>query len=200
MRARWAIGGLTVWLLAAVPAFPAQGGQIAIGAQVGWVEPIGALLDVARGAVGVGANIAYGVTDWLAVELDGVYGRHDERDEARSGDLRLDLIHAAAGPRFTLRLPVVSLWATVGIGVTGYSAAIEYRDAADEKKKESDSGAAVAASGAVGVDFRLSDLFELGIVGRGTWGLTDLDLPTPTGTDAVRPFVVAPMVRASILF
>ena len=187
-------------LLLAQAAGAAQEGQIAVALQVGWVSPLGGLADTVGGAVGFGVNIGYAVKDWLAFEIDGVYGMHTKKDEARSGDLRLDLIHAAAGPRFTLRLPVVDLWIVPAIGAEGYRAETTYTQATGAKKKAHDGGAAVAIAGGAGIDFRISDMFQLGILARASYAFTPINLPAPGGKDAVRPASVTPMFRATLLF
>ena len=187
-------------LLLAQAAGAAQEGQVALAAQVGWVAPLGKLADTVSGSIGFGVNIGYAVKDWLAFEIDGIYGGHVKRDEARSGDLRLDLIHAAAGPRFTLRLPVVDLWIVPAVGVEGFRAETKYSLATGGKKKAHETGAAVALAGGAGIDFRISDMFQLGVLARASYALAPIDLPAPGGKGAVRPASVTPMLRGTLLF
>jgi hypothetical protein len=195
------------WVMAAALALAlvqaagaAQEGQIAIAAQIGWDSPLGDLSRDVNGAVGFGLNIAYAVKDWLAIEIDGNSGIHTKKDEARSGDLRLDLIHATAGPRFTWRLPVVDLWVVPAVGVEAFEAETKYPRAEGGKHKERGGGAAFALAGGAGIDFRISDMFQVGILARASYALTSIDLPAPDGKDAVRPAAVIPMIRGTLLF
>ena len=186
-------------LLAAAPASAVREGQIALAAQIGLAHPTGGLEDTVRDNVAFGAVIAYGIFDWLAVEVNGFYGVHGERDRAASGDVRLDLGHLSAGPRFTYGWRMVDLWVSAGIGAVVWKARVEF-PVGDETEKEENTGAVPSLSCATGVDFRVSDNFQVGVLGHLSAGLDEMEFGSPAGDERVVPLTVFPALRAALAF
>ncbi len=180
--------------------FALEEGQLGLAGQGGGVMLMGDPGDVVADNFVVGANIAYGVLDWLAVEIDGGYSYHDEIDKDESGKLRLQLIQASVGPRFTMGWRVASIWGSVAPGAIISLANVEYRDAGDDKVKKDQNTTVVSATAAVGVDFRIADAFRLGILGRGTYGFGDISYGSPDGTMSDAPILFSTQVRGTIVF
>lgn len=187
-------------LTAAPPTWAVQQGQIAIAAQIGLSHLPGNLGDTVKDNVGFGANIAYGVLDWLAVEIEATYGKHHQLDKDSDGRLNLDLGQAMIGPRFTWWLKVVELWAAPGVAATVWQGEITYNQTNGDRSKETASGALPSLTGALGLDFYLADSFQLGLSGRIFYGLDRMNLPLRGGDEDFSVIEVQPMVRASFLF
>lgn len=184
----------------AAPANAVEQGQIGLHAQGGIAHAAGDLSGVLDDSFAIGGGLAYGLIDWLAVELDGQYSRMYEVDDDDRGDLTVDLGGVSAGPRFTWHLKWAELWLAVGAGAILHRTEVEYEDASGDDRKDDRSGAAMSAAGGAGVDFRVSDSFRVGVLGRAAYGLTDLSMPSSAGTRTERPLLVFGLARGVLLF
>jgi len=193
---------LAAALLLAMPAVShaVREGDFQMAAQAGW--SVLADQDVLADNAGFGGNLAYGLFDWLAFELDGLYSTHTEADESDTGELKLELARFGAGPRFTLGGRMVEGWADLLVGATWQRweyKSLESEPDGDAIKEDDTSGSAALLPGA-GVDFYISDMFQLGLAARYTWSFSTDEIRTDRGDRDLPATCFDILLRASLLF
>ncbi|MBZ0271539.1 porin family protein [bacterium] len=84
----------------AAPARAVEADEGALAPQVGGLAFTGKLGELFAADFAYGANITYGFTDWLALDIDVLYSEHQETERDRYGALSLTHLTGSLGPRF----------------------------------------------------------------------------------------------------
>jgi hypothetical protein len=198
-------GRILVLLLAAIfvsaPALAVESGESAIALEAGGLMLDGKLGKLFSMDFDYGMNIAWGLTDWLALDIDLLYSEHEQTQKKKYGSLTFTEGQAAVGLRagYTSRyfIPYASL-APLAM-ITSYKARYPAGDKTDTDDLKSHG---FGGAGSAGLDIFVSDSVTMGFAGK--VGVVSADMEFATGADIsnrIRAFTFySALFRMTLIF
>lgn len=144
-----------------------------------------------------GADFAYGILPWLALDFDIIYSEHQQANSRNIGTAQLNHLQTGVGPRFSYPHPYVIPYATAAFG--GNFFRWENKLVAGEDQYD---GNGMAAYLTLGLDFLVADGFTIGLAGKGSLASSDFEFVTnKDGTESISAYAMfSALLRFTLIF
>ncbi|MCB1152317.1 outer membrane beta-barrel protein [bacterium] len=187
MDFRLRIAATLVFCLIAVswgvrPAEAVEAGESHLGFQAGGVFLDGKLGDLLADDFGFGATMAFGITDYLAVDVDFLYAEFESADEDQYGDLNYTQGTLGLGLRASITRGMFSPYATLSPVAAWMNFKSHYPSGNGYDDDETDTHG-FGGSGTLGLDLFVADNVTFGLAGQVMALSTDLDFATGDDLD-----------------
>jgi len=192
---------LAALVFLANPAWAVETGEAAVGFQGGALILDGKLGELFAPDFAFGGNIAYGFSDYFALDLDFLYSEHEQSESEKYGRLALNHGLASLGVRASYTARHLAPYVTLAplVALVSYEAKYPAGSRTDRDALDSHG---FGGMGQVGLDVFLSGGVTLGLAGR--VGVVGTDMEFATGADMDNHVEVysfyAGLARLTLLF
>lgn len=161
-------------LLTATAAWAVKEGDMIVAPEVGFATLSGEPGRIIAGDLAYGVTMAFGVIDWLGLEIDTLYSLHEQTNKNDTGEISLSHFIGGAGPRFNWNTRYVVPYLTLQGAAAFMRYKSQWEGAKDTIKDQNDAHAFGGLAG-VGVDFFVADAFTVGLFGKAGYLQSNLE-------------------------